>query len=207
MQSTDTQAFFNRVPWCSRLLAQPNLRIHAPSSRLPKPSTTEDSLFAETLRTNRTISSALTFYPRPSPTDPHIPAISTLFALGDGLNGYPAVLHGGIVASILDEAMGILLSVDADRAHVQAVSTGHKVGETPEGIGAYTAELKIKYLSPVRTPGVLLAKARVVRREGRKIWIRAVVAQKSGQVDELDGLMVECAVGEALFVEPRSGKL
>ncbi|GAB7347868.1 hypothetical protein MBLNU459_g5397t1 [Dothideomycetes sp. NU459] len=207
MQPSDTHAFFASIPWCSRLLAQPGLRIHAPSSRTPKPSTTEDSLFAETLRSTRTVSAALAFYPRPAASDAHVGSAATLLALGDGLNGHPAVLHGGVVAAVLDEAMGVLLSVDADLAHVRAVATGHAVGEHPDGIGAYTAELNVRYLLPVRTPGVLLARARVVRREGRKIWIRAVVSQKSGQATELDGQMLECAVGEALFVEPRSGRL
>lgn len=207
MQSTDTQAFFNRVPWCSRLLAQPNLRTHAPSSRTSKPATSEDSLFAGTFRTNRTIPSVLVFYPRPAASDSHINAISALFALGDGMNGHPSILHGGIVATILDEAMGFWLNVNSERAHMLAVSTGHKAGELADGTGAFTAQLNIKYLKPVKAPGLLLAKVRLVKVEGRKIWLRGVITQKSGQVDELDGHMIECAVGEALFVEPRTGKL
>lgn len=111
------------------------------------------------------------------------------------------------MATILDEAMGFWLNVNSERAHMLAVSTGHKAGELADGTGAFTAQLNIKYLKPVKAPGLLLAKVRLVKVEGRKIWLRGVITQKSGQVDELDGHMIECAVGEALFVEPRTGKL
>lgn len=206
-QHDDSDVFFNRVPWCSRLLAVPNLRIQRLPSRTPKPHTGEDSLFAETLQTKRTISAALAFYPRPPPEAQSLDAFSVLVALGDGLNGWPAVLHGGIVASLIDESMGSLYMINKDRAHVRAVALGHKSGETPEELGAYTAELKVRYLRPVQTPGIVLVKCKVTRREGRKTWMRAIVLQKTGQLEELDGTIVECAIGEALFIEPRGASL
>lgn len=207
LRQNDSEAFFNRIPWCSRLLLTPNQRIQPPPSRNPKRSTGEDSLFAETLQSARTITAALALYPRPAPTDAHIASLSMLLCLGDALNGWPTILHGGIVATIIDEVMGTLLVLDADRAHMRLVATGHAGGEQAEEVGAHTAELKVRYLAPVRTPGVVLVRTRVVKREGRKIWMGAVVAQKMGQEAELDGRMVECAVGEALMIVPRGVKL
>lgn len=91
---------------------------------------------------------------------------------------------------------------------MRLVATGHAVGEHPaQEVGAHTAELKVRYLAPVKTPGVVLIKTKVVKREGRKIWMRASVVQKMGQEAELDGRMIECAVGEALMIVPRGVKL
>ncbi|KAJ9631720.1 hypothetical protein H2203_000120 [Taxawa tesnikishii (nom. ined.)] len=163
--SGDSKATFLSIPWCRTLLSAPDLRIRVPSSRNPKCST-EDSLFAQTLRTPNTISAALTFYPRPDPSASRIPAVNVFFKIGDALNGYPEILHGGIVASILDEGMGVLLNEDADREHMKKVALGHADGETHEGIGAFTRELKIRYEAPVRTPGVAIVRAEFLKKRG-----------------------------------------
>lgn len=101
--------------------------------------------------------------------------------------------------------MGVLLNEDADREHMKKVALGHADGETHEGIGAFTRELKIRYEAPVRTPGVAIVRAEFLKKEGRRTWIKAVVSQWSGGEDGRDELV--CAVGEGLFVEPRTGKL
>lgn len=205
LKQNDTEAFFNRIPWCSRLLAAPNTRVLPVHSRTPK-STGEDSLFAGTLQSSRTIIAALALHPRPEHSSESVDSLSILLAIGDGLDGWPSVLHGGIIATLIDEAMGTLLIVDADRVHMRAVATGHKLGERAE-FEAHTAELVVRYLKPVKTPGVVLVKCRVVSREGRKTRVRASVLQKTGQQEELDGHMVEMAVGEGFFIEPRRSKL
>ena len=41
--------------------------------------------------------------------------------VGDGVNGHPSVIHGGTVASVLDDAMGILQSANHDWHHSTAV--------------------------------------------------------------------------------------
>lgn len=177
-----------------------------PSSCTPKKTTTEDSLFATTFSNTSTVPHALTFYTRPQPSDALITSVNTLFALGPGLDGHAAVLHGGIVATLLDEAMGVLLNVNEERDHVRDVGMGKKDGESHEWLASFTVDLKIRYLKPVSTPGAVVARAEWVRREGRKVWLRATIGQVrgEGQTDEVEEV---CAVGDALFVEPRLGKL
>jgi len=178
-----------------------------PGSRQPKRDR-EDSLFAEVLKTPRTIRSCLSFYQKPDEHDGQIDEVSTLMTLGDGMNGHPSILHGGIVASILDEAMGILQTVNHERDHLLRVGKGLAEGELPpHGIGAFTVELKVRFRAPVRTPGSLVVTARYVRREGRKEWIYAEVTQHLGPGGDDDGEEVVCATGEALFVQPKSSKL
>lgn len=198
----DTKAYthFNTIPWCSVLLSAPNTRLLIPSSRTPKAST-EDSLFAQTLAATTTIPHVLSFFPRPQPSDTEIPVVSTLLAVGDGLNGHPAILHGGIVASILDEAMGVLLNANLERDHVLAVGKGYKDGEVHEGLAMFTKELKVMYRAPVTTPGVMVAKAELLGKSGRGLLTRAVISQWIGDKETV------CAIGEAVFVEPRSGRL
>ena len=123
--------YFLSIPWTHSLLTSPHTTILPRLlNRELKPST-EDQLFADTLATPDTIPAMLSFYttsphsppaslnsvPSASPSsslflnpDRAIPVISTLVALGYRLNGYPHVVHGGIISTIIDECMGIFLS-------------------------------------------------------------------------------------------------
>jgi len=143
------------------------------------------------------------FYQRPTPDQKMIEEISTLITLGDGVNGHQDIMHGGIVAAILDEAMGILQDANMERDHLSAVRLGHAEGELPSNPTSYTRELKITYLKPVQTPGSLIATARIVKRDGRKEWLSAEIKQREGVVEDYDGEEVVCAKAEALFIEPR----
>ncbi|TKA77219.1 hypothetical protein B0A55_02574 [Friedmanniomyces simplex] len=207
MAPEDSKAAFLRIPWAAALLNRPNVVCRVPGSRQPKQSL-EDSLFAEILKTPRTISSCVAFYAKPSDTDANIAEVSTLIAMGDGMNGHPNILHGGIVASILDEAMGILQSVNHERDHMTKVGKGLAQGELPpQGFGSFTANLEIKYLKPVHTPDSLLVTARYSKREGRKEWIHAKIKQHVSHGEDDYGEEIVCATGDALFVEPRASKL
>ncbi|KAK5125540.1 hypothetical protein LTR85_000651 [Meristemomyces frigidus] len=207
MAPEDSKTSFQRIPWAASLLRKPNVVCRVPGSRHPKRST-EDSLFAEVLKTPRTIRSCICIYQRPSESDEKIEEVSTLMTLGEGMNGHPHIMHGGIVASILDEAMGVLQSANHERDHLLKVGKGLAQGELPpHGIGTFTVELKIKYLKPVRTPGSLVVTAKYVKREGRKEWIYAEVKQHESHGEDDDGEEVVCATGEALFIEPRATRL
>ncbi|RMX85422.1 hypothetical protein D0869_03840 [Hortaea werneckii] len=236
MPDLRTPPFTPTTPWIRAFLAQPNLMIRVPSNRVSKLST-EDSLFAETLQTSRTFPECFIFYTAPSPPassslpsptsneeeSSRIQEVHFLVRVGDGLNGHPAILHGGIVAALVDEGMGVLQTVNHERAHMLRLRQkkspggngddgggGGRVSEGSEDslsslppLGSFTAELKIRYRRPVSTPGEVLCTARYVRREGRKEWIEAVIRQGEVEgVGEGDGV-VTCAVGEGLFIEPK----
>ena len=206
MVPEDSKAPFLRIPWAASLLNRPNIIIRVPGSRKYKAST-EDSLFAEILKTPRTIRSCISFYLKPPPSQEKIEEISTLMTVGDGMNGHPRIMHGGIVASIIDEAMGILQTANKDRDHMIAVGKGLAHGELPVGgTPIFTAELKVRYLKPVLTPSALIVTAKYTKREGRKEWIVSEIKQRQGVEEDYDGDEVVCATGEALFIEARPKK-
>jgi thioesterase superfamily protein 4 len=181
--------YFKTIPWCCKIIDNPLYTTSPTNSRLPKPSTTEDSFFAETLQTGRTIRKCLTLNTLPQTTDNTelpIHSVLTFFELGNGVNGFPNIAHGGFVATLLDELMGILLSVNQEYNHRER-------GEKLE-MDYMTAYLNMKYSAPLRTPGVVLGRAWVDKVESRKIWIRAVLEDEEGK-----GL----TSAECLFVKAR----
>lgn len=207
MAPSDTKDPFLRIPWTRPLVSKPNLIVRVPSSRLSK-TTNEDSLFATTLKTPLTLRSCISVYSRPEPNAPSIDSVSTFVTLGSALDGHPGILHGGIVASLIDEAMGILQSVNHERTHLLAVGKGLVDGELPAtGLGSFTAYLNVKYLQPVRTSAAVQIVAWYVRREGRKDWIEAEVRQGDVGGEDDFGEVVVCARGEGLFVVPRESKV
>jgi thioesterase superfamily protein 4 len=108
-------AELSSMPWAAALINDPNWTPMITSSRSPKP-TGEDSFFAETLTTNRTIRSLSTFRPTQEEHDDlAYKEIRTIVDLGDGLNGYPHIVHGGFAATLLDEMCGILIMLIMDK--------------------------------------------------------------------------------------------
>ncbi|KAL4885682.1 HotDog domain-containing protein [Aspergillus karnatakaensis] len=185
---TDDTPHFNSIPWISTLLADPTFTSTPIPSRIFKP-TTEDSLFSTTINTPTTISHCLSQYRNPPPDakpfSPHsIPTteIRIFCTLGSDLNGYPGVLHGGIVATLLDECMGLILMFNL---------AGGQSGMQ----GPVTAYLNTKFLRPVLTPGSFLVGARVVEESSGRKW------KIEGEIKGEDGEVL--ATGECLYILPR----
>ena len=61
----------------------------------------------------------------------------------------------------------------------------------PEDKSTMTAFLNVQYKKPVRTPGIILARGKVVKREGRKLWGKGTIEDGEGGV---------LATSEALFI-------
>ncbi|KAK8136290.1 hypothetical protein PG984_004230 [Apiospora sp. TS-2023a] len=164
---TETPEFhyFNSIPWCAQHLRGTNLVARPPSCRTVLPSG-ENSLFGRTLNTAGTISAMLEIFSNSSKgaaagveeedktntgTGGLVDKVKWLLALGEGVNGYPGTLHGGIVAAILDEVIGGLIPINRERRLI------------PEG-NHFTAYLNTQYRRPVSTEaGALLARARFVK--------------------------------------------
>jgi acyl-coenzyme A thioesterase PaaI-like protein len=73
--------------------------------------------------------------------------------LGRAFEGAPGRAHGGIIAALLDETMGVV----------------HVLNEAL----AYTAQLDITYIAPTPIGETITARAWLARREGRKLFIDA----------------------------------
>jgi uncharacterized protein (TIGR00369 family) len=75
--------------------------------------------------------------------------------------GFPGVMHGGVLAALLDESMAWAMWA-ADRA-----------------LGV-TAKMETRYRKTVGTEGTLTVRGRVVRMRGRRIEVEATVEDASG---------------------------
>ncbi|KAK7517586.1 HotDog domain-containing protein [Phyllosticta citriasiana] len=187
MASSDSDAdlaLFLSIPWSAKLLADPQFELSPTDSRIPKP-TTEDSFVAETLQSQRTVRTWVTQHRLPAdyPSYPIREARSFL-QLGDGVCGFPGVCHGGMVATLLDEVTGVLLTANAKE-------TDRRAGTT-EGLKSFTAYLNVSYKKPLSAPGLALAVAKIKKVEGRKIYILSSLE---------DGLGAVFASAEVMFIE------
>ncbi|HVC45798.1 MAG TPA: PaaI family thioesterase [Terracidiphilus sp.] len=94
--------------------------------------------------------------------------------VGDSYEGPPGYLHGGIIATLLDESMS-----KAVRAR---------------GLVAMTRHMAVDYMRPVRSGSAIRMEGRMVRSEGRKHWAQAEVRDDDGRVlAKAEGLFVEAS--------------
>jgi acyl-coenzyme A thioesterase PaaI-like protein len=101
--------------------------------------------------------------------------------LGSEMCGHPGIVHGGLLATLMDEGLA--------RTCFQAL---------PSKTGV-TASLKVDYRSPCRANQFVVLKANTTKVEGRKAFVK-------GRLETLppDGTQGKLLVdGEALFVEPK----
>jgi uncharacterized protein (TIGR00369 family) len=88
--------------------------------------------------------------------------------------GHPGFLHGGIIATLLDEAMS---------KAVRAL-----------GYPSVTAKIEVEFRRPVPSGVRLRLEGRIVNSEGRKHWTEAVIADSQENVlASANGLFVEIA--------------
>ncbi|EOD51733.1 Thioesterase superfamily [Neofusicoccum parvum] len=190
--SPEDIARLERIPWAAALLADKSFVLAPTSSRQPKQSG-EDSFVAETLNSSRAIRAWVTQHSLPLENEkPSIREIRSFLDLGDGLNGYPAVMHGGMIATLLDEVTGVLLTINLDHDNRIPIEERGLTTSIDSGLASMTAYLNVSYKKPVPLPGIVLGTAKFVKFEGRKSYVRGTLEDGNGTV---------YAVGEALFVE------
>jgi acyl-coenzyme A thioesterase PaaI-like protein len=103
--------------------------------------------------------------------------------LGTALCGHPGIIHGGLLATLLDEGTGLCC-----------------MPALPNKV-AVTASLKLDYKKPVMAGQVVVLKAETTKVEGRKAWVKGwletLVEESKGEKP-----LVLCEA-EALFIEPK----
>lgn len=100
--------------------------------------------------------------------------------VGRALCGHDGIVHGGLLATLLDEAL----------ARTAIVNLPDKVG--------VTANLALNYRAPTRADQFIVIRTSLIEAKGRKTIVK-------GRVEELNGaLLVEA---DATFVQPRYAKL
>jgi acyl-coenzyme A thioesterase PaaI-like protein len=100
--------------------------------------------------------------------------------LGRAFEGAPGRAHGGVIAALLDETMGVV----------------HVLNEAL----AYTAQLDIKFIAPTPIGEPITARAWLARREGRKLYIQASLRAGDAELASADALFIE--IDPSLFRDP-----
>jgi uncharacterized protein (TIGR00369 family) len=106
--------------------------------------------------------------------------VVSLPQLPSAFEGHPGFLHGGIIATLLDEAMS---------KAVRAL-----------GYVSVTAKLEIDYRLPVPSGTRIRLEGRLMRSEGRKHWTEAVIADAGEHI-------LACARGLFIEIAPRKNAL
>ncbi|OBA19814.1 hypothetical protein METBIDRAFT_16721, partial [Metschnikowia bicuspidata var. bicuspidata NRRL YB-4993] len=114
----------------------------------------------------------------------------TFFHLGSHLSGHPDIVHGGLLATLLDEV--------SCRLAFQNI-------KSKKGV---TANLNINYYKPCKTGYYIMLKCSVSKKLGRKCWVRGEVFHLKLDDEDFDIHKVETnenliSASECLVIEPK----
>ncbi|KAK9456252.1 HotDog domain-containing protein [Dipodascopsis uninucleata] len=110
--------------------------------------------------------------------------IAVLVHIGNKLNGHTGIVHGGLLAILMDEVL----------TRCAFLGLPNKVG--------VTANLNIDYRQPVPNDGFLLIRAKLDNVDGRKAWVKGWAESVPTK-----GTPTRFVEGEVLVVEPKWAKL
>jgi uncharacterized protein (TIGR00369 family) len=96
------------------------------------------------------------------------------FKLAKEYQGSMGMLHGGIIALLLDEAMGKVCKLSDARA--------------------VTAELSVRYLKPIPVDKEIVVEAFQVKREGRQLY-------HEGEIRSADGVVLAKGTGRFVAID------
>lgn len=166
---------FSSNPLAQSTLADPNFHMYS-MSRTITHGGKGHTLMAGTWNTDETIAHLLSFYRQPTAPGTAFSDVNNraevrrFYTFGSGLNAHPDLLHGGVIACILDSTMGNVIGFALpELAHERNGSM-------------FTVQLNVKYEKPVRTPGTVMARSWVKKVEegGRKVWVEGVIQGGDG---------------------------
>ncbi|KAK4227838.1 HotDog domain-containing protein [Podospora fimiseda] len=190
----DPVAHFKNMPWANALLSDPAIFETIVSDRRPLPSG-ESNFVRRVMNSGTTVRACITFFRvikshkdqqitkaknlvqgggASDGEDPKNPFLlfNALLDLGEDLCSYAGTMHGGLFGVLMDEVMGTAANFQSEH-------------------GAYTARFTTMYKRPIKLPQAVLVRGRVVRKEGRKIFVRGCIEDKDGNVmAEAEGVWV-----------------
>jgi acyl-coenzyme A thioesterase PaaI-like protein len=166
----DTLKHFTTVPIAQPTLQDPDFRcLYA--SRTVTDDGKGHTLMGKTWATETTIPHLLSLYRTSDSSSSDTPnvEIRRFYTLGGDLNAHPDLLHGGVISCILDSTLGNAVGIGI--RHVDITSM-------------YTVQLNVKYESPVRTPGTIVARSWIrkveVGEKNVKVWAEGIIESLSG---------------------------
>jgi len=181
--SQEVEDYINEHPLAQKLRADPAYIESRPHLKIPN-SQRKHSLTAGILTgPGKIVVPPFVWHTKGDPVTGELPELVSINYFGPDLCGHPGILHGGFLATMLDE--GLI------KACVPAL---------PNHIGM-TANLDLNYRAPAMAGNYLCLKAKTTRVEGRKAWVEGWIETL---VDESKGEKpVKLVEATALIIEPR----
>lgn len=199
--------YFKTVPWTKALIDNGSFRPAPTPSRLSEPGSSESNFFAKTIKSHGTIDNWLLLMkkglrppaqgpkgsiPRNAGSGDSIPSRSAVDAdcllllnLGEQLDGFPGVAHGGSLCAVLDEMLSLVVEF-------------HRQSATDDRGALFTVRLTTTFRGPVPTPGQVMVKAWLEAWEGRKWLLKGQICDKD------ENVLTE---GEGIWVSARTEKM
>jgi acyl-coenzyme A thioesterase PaaI-like protein len=174
------------IPWTRALLTQGGQTVIPCRGRRVK-SSGESSFFAKTLAAPGTFPRFLCFH-GPLATAPAsggkkmLTELHSLLRMEGDLNGFPDTLHGGVVGTLFDESMGLVLAYNMHRGLINVPDQEFQGEEGAAGFAVFTGELTTRFLAAIKTPQDVLLTAAVDKVVGRKFFTTASMRDQNGKV-------------------------
>ncbi|KAF6844402.1 thioesterase superfamily protein [Colletotrichum musicola] len=167
--------FINNHPLAAEMRRNPEMTESRPHMRLP------DSLRRHNLTGGTLLGPGRITVPPVCWTEKGGKSLLSISHLGTDMCGHPGIVHGGLLATMLDEGLARCC-----------------FGALPHNVGV-TAKLEINYRKPVHAGQYVVLRARTLRVEGRKAWVEGQLETLAAEGEE----PVVLAQATALFVSPR----
>jgi len=185
---------FKSLTWAHHLFSDPQWDASIRGSRMGSTGT-QDCFNRKTIRAHDGVRDWYEFSKKPSTPSGPLTDAASLVSYGPGLMGFPGMMHGGAVSTLVDEALAWgMLCVEKHNGRVM----NHRDSTEDEGEEELvdlegwmaTAWLNIKYLRPVPCPGVIGIETKV-KDLGKKMELSCVVRNEKGEaLVKAEGLWV-----------------
>lgn len=174
-QAQEIDARLRTHPEAERLRGNPDFKEARPHLKIPEPLRARSLTAGTLMGPNKIVVPPLVFSERGGKS-----MVSLMF-LGSDICGHPGIIHGGLLATLLDEGL----------ARCCFPALPNKVG--------VTANLNIDYRAPAMTDSYVALRAETVKVEGRKAWVEGRIETLPEEGKE-PVVLVEA---NALFIEPK----
>lgn len=174
-ESREIEDFINKHPITLQMRSKSEFSESRPHLKIPKSQRPNNLTTGPLMGPNKLVVPPFVWIDKESNS------LVSIVYIGNELCGHPGLIHGGFLATLLDESF----------ARCCFAALPNKVG--------MTANLSIDYRNASNVGVYLVLKAKTTKVEGRKAWVEGHIETLAGEGEK----PVLIAEANALFIEPR----
>ncbi|KAJ1326812.1 acyl-coenzyme A thioesterase THEM4 [Microdochium nivale] len=178
-EEREVEAFINAHPVVAELRARPGFTASRPHLKMP------EALRSHTLTAGLLLGPGRVVVPPLVFSEEGGKSLVSISFLGTDLCGHPGIIHGGLLATMLDEGL----------ARCCFPALPHKVG--------MTANLNINYRAPAPAGSYVALRATTTKVDGRKAWVEGRIETLVAEGET----PVVLAEATALFISPKQAAM